>query len=673
MDDFEISADELRVFVQEAEELLQLLEGGLLRLESESNTPGLVNEIFRAAHTLKGSAATVGLAAMADLTHVMETLLDELRHGQRAPDRLLIDALLAAVDRLRLILQAGVGARGGGAGIEVRDLIERLQSVGESPATPRPAPIELSAETDPTPDGLALRVVIHLAAGPWSGVRALQALLALESLGTVVGSEPARETLDSGAPVESLTVIVRTSVTPAEVAAGLSRIPELTIEVLPESGPELRPSSETPTTSDERLSSPGGEGNQLSQTARPRGDPLAPTVRVDVARLDSLMALVGELVVARNRLAQLARQVEAAQPGATFTEGLAETTRHLERVTDQLQDEVMKSRLLAIRPIFQRLPRLVRDLAGRLGKEVELHVAGEETQLDRSVMEEIADPLVHLVRNAIDHGIESPEERRRLGKPPIGRLEVTAGQQEGWVVVTVQEDGRGIDLERVREKAVASGLIAPDQAARLEDAEVLRLIFAPGLSTATEVSEISGRGVGMDVVRSNIERLNGSVAVESWPGRGTRFTLRLPLTLAITRALLVRVGATTYAIPMANVGEAVRVTRSEIHCLGQGEAIVLRGQTVPLLRLNRLFGVNGSDATESTLVVTLRNAARPLGLTVDQLLGTQDLVVKPLAAMVRHFPAVAGATTLGDGSVALILDPGYLDREVATLTQGGGR
>jgi len=672
MERFELSPEELRVFLQEAGELLQLLEDGLVRLESEPDPRETIHEIFRAAHTLKGSAATVGLSGMAELTHVMETLLDRLRHGERTPDRPLIDALLAAVDRLRLILRTYAETPEDGRTVGVTDLIERLQAAGETTSSP-PVPVP-AADAGPTaaPDGPALQVTIRLDAGPWSGVRALQALLALEALGSILGSRPPREALDSGAPVDTLTVALHTTAPPAAVAAALERIPDLTIEGIQE-GPGEPPPPAGGATAPERAGTEGEGAASRPSRGPAHGDPLAQTVRIDVARLDSLMALVGELVVARNRLAQLARQVEAAQPGAPFTDGLAETTQHLERVTDQLQDEVMKSRLLPIRPIFQRLPRLVRDLAARLGKEVELHVSGEDTQLDRSVMEEIADPIVHLVRNAIDHGIEPPAERIKQGKPPAGRLEISAGQQEGWVVVTVQEDGRGIDLVRVREKAVAAGLITAEQAARLDDSEAVRLIFAPGLSTAAAVSEISGRGVGMDVVRSNIERLNGSVAVETWPGRGTRFTLRLPLTLAITRALLVRVGAATYAIPMANVGEAVRVSRAEIHALGRGEAIILRGQTVPLLRLDRLFGVSPSGSDDRALVVTLTNGSRIVGLVVDRLLGTQDLVVKPLAAMVRHLPAFAGATTLGDGSVALILDPGYLDREIAALTQGSGR
>ncbi|MBX6771188.1 MAG: chemotaxis protein CheA [Chloroflexi bacterium] len=672
MDHFEISPDELRVFMQEAEELLQILEDGLVRLESEPDPRETIHEIFRAAHTLKGSAATVGLAGMAELTHVMETLLDRVRHGEQTPNRPLIDALLAAVDRLRLILRASAEAPEDGRTVAVADLIERLQTTGTTPPSPPVPPSGASAELSDAATGATLRIMVRFDAGPWSGVRALQALLALEALGSIVDSRPSRETLDSGAPVDILTVTLRTAAPPAAVTAALERIPDLTIEGIQDSPAEVSPPVDEPTASGN--SGAGADGSVPPASRGPgHTDPLAQTVRVDVARLDSLMALVGELVVARNRLAQLAHQVAAAQPGAPFTEGLAETTQHLERVTDQLQDEVMKSRLLPIRPIFQRLPRLVRDLAARLGKEVELHVSGEDTQLDRSVMEEITDPLVHLVRNAIDHGIEPPAERIKHGKPPAGRLEISAGQQEGWVVVTVQEDGRGIDLVRVREKAVAAGLITAEQAARLDDSEAVRLIFAPGLSTAAAVSEISGRGVGMDVVRSNIERLNGSVAVETWPGRGTRFTLRLPLTLAITRALLVRVGAATYAIPMANVGEAVRVSHSDIHALGRGEAIILRGQTVPLLRLDRLFGVTTAGPTDRALVVTLTHGTRAVGLVVDRLLGTQDLVVKPLAAMVRHLPAFAGATTLGDGSVALILDPAYLDREIAVLTQGGGR
>lgn len=671
MQSFDISPEELQVFLQEAEELLQVLEDGLVRLEREPTAHELLHEVFRAAHTLKGSAATIGLIAMAELTHAMETVLDQLRHGQRTPDRNTIDALLKAVDQLRVLLPAAGGSPGDSQASQVADLISRLQIAGDAvdrtialPSTTTETPQRAAAE------GADIRVVVQPAASAWSGIRALQALLALEALGQVVDLKPSRSALEAGDPVERLEVRLQTPASPAEVIAALDKVPEiedvnLYTEGVSTDGPSVTSSEDdqSPHSTDTDAPTGGGTSEQVH---------VSRTVRVDVARLDNLMALVGELVVARNRLAQLAQQMEAEMPGATLMDGLAETTQHLERVTDQLQEEVMKSRLLPIRPIFQRLPRLVRDLATRLNKQIDLQVSGEGTQLDRSIIEEIADPILHLVRNAVDHGIEPPAERRQQGKPSAGRLTVSAAQREGWVMVTVEEDGRGIDVDRVRAKAVAAGLLTADQAAHLDDTEAIQLIFAPGLSTASEVSDISGRGVGMDVVRTNIERLNGSVTVETWPGRGTRFTLRLPLTLAITRALLVTVGPTIYAIPMSNVGEAVRIASREIHAVGQNEAIVLRGQTLPLLRLSRIFGLPTVRTDDDVLVVTVQAGSRFIGLVVDRLLGTQELVVKPLSVMERQIQALVGATTLGDGRIALILDPSQIGREVGTSAQSLG-
>lgn len=660
MENFDISPEELRVFFQEAEEQLQVLEDGLVRLEHESGAHELVNGVFRAAHTLKGSSATIGLASMANLTHAMENVLDQLRHGQRSPNRQTIDTLLEGVDRLRSIVSTAGADLPSANAVDTSDLVERLRTSDTLTATPTTGSAELpSTKEDGPGEGSRPRITVRLDPGPWSGVRALQALLAIEAIAPIVDSRPTRDVLEQGQPVDVLEVQLQGAVADLAITTALTLVPDIAgVElhapiVIDGRQPEL-PSTDPRT----------DHGTSTTAPAVATSSPLAHTVRVDVARLDSLMALAGELVVARNRLAQLARQVEAELPSAALTEGLAETTQHLERVTDQLQEEVMKSRLLPMRLIFQRLPRLVRDLSSKLGKEIDLQLEGEETQLDRSVMEEITDPILHLVRNAVDHGIETPEEREQRQKPRAGQLRVTAGQLEGWIVVTVEEDGRGIDLDRVKDKAVALGVISAEQAARLDDADAAKLVFAPGLSTASEVSEVSGRGVGMDVVRANVERINGSVAVETRLGQGTHFTLRLPLTLAITRALLVAVSDTIYAIPLATVGEAVRVHRKDIQALGRTDAIILRGQTVPLLWLTRIFGLGEAALSSDVLVVTVLVGSHPVGLVVDSLLGTQELVVKPLTAMVRHLPSLAGATTLGDGQVALILDPVHLGREL---------
>ncbi|HEY8477820.1 MAG TPA: chemotaxis protein CheA, partial [Chloroflexota bacterium] len=672
---------------------------------------------------LKGSAATIGFTAMAELTHAMETALDALRRGRRRMDRGLADALLDALDHLRRLIEDD--------GEPVDDVVERLRRSIEAPEQPptarrgaakgkraaRPAtgrgatsPPDRGASAETAPSSpLAsriLRITVRPTPGPWSGVRAVQALLALEALGTIVTTRPERSAIESGDAVEALDVWLATASEPSEINLALEAVPELEEVGIDDTTPSDHPLAEAHASADadahgDSPSDPAGDDGRDGErpptpteaaaategaapsASLPRpgddrgGTPLdgskaAPpsaserggasrTVRIDVSRLDALMTLVGELVVARNRLIELTGKIDGDLRTTMLAEELEEATQHLGRVTDQLQEEVMKSRLLPIRLIFQRLPRLVRDLSSQLDKDVTLQLSGEETELDRTVIEEVADPVLHIVRNAIDHGIEPPEERQRLGKPRSGTLQIAAAQREGWVVVTIEDDGRGIDAERVRERSVQMGLITAEQAARLDEYEALQLIFLPGLSTATKVSDISGRGVGMDVVRNNVERLNGSVAVETWPGRGTRFTLRFPLTLAITRALLVTVGTTVYAIPLSSVNEAFRIDATEIQQLVHTEAVVLRGAVLPLLRLRGLFGEEASASTDQTLVVAVRSGSQDIGLVVDRLLGTQELVVKPLPPVVRRLPALVGSATLGDGRIALILDPGHLN------------
>jgi two-component system chemotaxis sensor kinase CheA len=419
--------------------------------------------------------------------------------------------------------------------------------------------------------------------------------------------------------------------------------------------------AETP----ERAGGPGAEAAGRARAGRAAA--AGKSVRIDVARLDALLDLVGELVIDRTRLADLASRLGAAGGvDPDLAEALAEATQHLARITDELQDQVMQSRMLPIEHVFSRLPRLVRDLAQRSGKQVQLVVSGQETELDRSVIEEIGDPLIHLLRNAVDHGIEPPEERERAGKPGAGTIRLAASHEENQIVIVVEDDGRGISADGVKESALRKGLIAREQAERLSADEAVNLIFTPGFSTRTEVTDISGRGVGMDIVRANIERLNGSVAVRTAPGRGTRFTIRLPLTLAIIRALLVRVAGETYALPIAAVTETLRVFPDEVEHVRGREAIRLRGDILPLIRLADLFGFPVQEEAASLYVVAVRHGARPAGLVVDGLVGEQEVVIKSLSRALGEVRGVSGATILGDGRVALIVDvPSLLQDMVA--------
>jgi two-component system chemotaxis sensor kinase CheA len=382
------------------------------------------------------------------------------------------------------------------------------------------------------------------------------------------------------------------------------------------------------------------------------------TIRIDVARLDALLDLVGELVIDRTRLVQLSNTlIERFGEDRLFSD-LQQTTLHVGRITDELQEQVMKSRMLPIESVFNRLPRVVRDIAARQGKQVDFIVEGKETELDHSVIEEIGDPLLHLIRNGVDHGIETPAERIAVGKPPAGRLKLEAHHADSFIVISMEDDGRGVNVDAVKRKAVERGVVSQEQVDRMTDTEALQLIFAPGLTTAEALTDVSGRGVGMDVVRANVEKINGSVDVETRKGMGTKFTIRLPLTLAIVQALLVRVGGGIYALPIHSVTETLRAEPEQIHRVNNREAILLRDQVLPLISLRSALAPESEvDLADSNrLIVAVGASNRQVGLIVDGLIGEQEIVIKPLGRLVGDIPGVSGAAILGDGNVALIVD-----------------
>jgi two-component system chemotaxis sensor kinase CheA len=386
------------------------------------------------------------------------------------------------------------------------------------------------------------------------------------------------------------------------------------------------------------------------------------TIRIDVARLDALLNLVGELVIDRTRLTQLGNTLVDQFGDHRTLSDLQQTALHIGRITDELQEQVMKSRMLPVESVFNRLPRVVRDVAAKQGKQVDFIVEGKETELDRSVIEEIGDPLLHLIRNAVDHGVETPEERLAAGKPAAGRLRLEARHADSFILISLEDDGRGVDIEAVKRKAVERGVVTQESADRMSEQEAVQLIFAPGLSTAQQLSDVSGRGVGMDVVRANVEKINGAVDVQTRKGQGTTFTIRLPLTLAIVQALLVRVAGGIYALPIHSVTETLRVEADQIHRVNHREAIQLRDTVLPLVSVRHIFGDSTQEASDAradgTRLVVAVNAthSRQVGLIVDGLVGEQEIVIKPLGHLVGDIAGVSGAAILGDGSVALIVD-----------------
>jgi two-component system chemotaxis sensor kinase CheA len=702
---FDATDSDLTLFLEEAAEHLRTLSDGLLRLERDASDSQLIQAMFRAAHTLKGSSATIGHERMARLTHAMESVLDAIRKGALPVSPALIDTLLAGVDALNGLNEEVVTREV--SDVDVDLLVARLHALivpaaGGNPipggttqasasrASRRNSGTRAAGKAEAEAEGTVYTVEVAIdPRSDWPAVRAYQALMELAALGTVLRSWPSEEELQSGQSGHRLRAVVTTTrdmATLQAAAAGVSEVLSVTVHPAPIAD-EAAPATAVPDMSlavTGALEAPEEETRPIGvsrrdptdqredQRERERGKAGVGTrmVRVDIGRLDEMMNLVGELVIDRGRLAQVLRELSGRLSGDPALDSLAEIAQHLGRVSDDLQEQVMLARLLPIENVFNRFPRMVRDLARKSGKQVRFIVEGEQTGLDRSVIDEIGDPLLHLLRNAVDHGVEPPAERRAAGKSPEATVRLAARHEENHIVIEVADDGRGIDPRRVRESAVRKGLLSPEAAARLSDEEAINLIFAPGFSTAERVTDVSGRGVGMDVVRTNIEKIGGSVRVQTQVGAGTTFVITLPLTLAIIRALLVRVGEAVFTIPLSSVQETLRVRTDAIRTVHQREVVLIRGQALPLVRLADLFGGRGRSAepaaSDGRYVVVVRSGRTELGLVVDRLIGEQEVVIKSIGGVLGEVDGIAGATILGDGRVSMIVDvPKVVDRLAA--------
>jgi len=687
---FELDDDDLKLFCEEADEQLELLDTCLVQLEGEPE-PELLQQIFRAAHTLKGSSATIGHKKMASLTHAMETVLDAVRQGRRTPTSEVVDALLAGLDALRILANEVITRVD--SGIETSGLEADLHAVLEAHEADEATPASTGAG-----DGYALSedavqaalegigegnlcyvVEVHIDAEcQLPSIRGFQVLQELDALGTALQTWPDRDVIEAGGGEFKLAAALLSKQTEEQAQAAISVVSDVA-KVLVKSIPAeqvVNPiAGFTDAAAPAAVTTPGKP--QLSivennaEAARAPKRSANQSVRIDVERLDDLMNLVGELVIDRTRLQQIREQLSAVLKDANMTElteNFEETTSHLARVTDELQEQIMRSRMLPVRSVLTRLPRLVRDVATKCGKKVELVTAGEETELDRSVIEEISDPLVHILRNAVDHGIEKPEERRAAGKPETGNVVVTAWNQETYIYLSVKDDGKGIDTQRLRQKVVEKGLMSREAAESASEDQAIQWIFLPGLSTAEKLTDVSGRGVGMDIVRTNIERLNGQITLKSTPGQGSEVIIQLPLTLATTKALMVMANNTVYAIPLVSVTEALADHEADIHSVNGMKTLRLRSRLLPMMDLAASLGDTRPKGIDyGRFVVAARHGERQVAFMVDRLLGEQDVVVKSLGELVGNRRGITGATILGDGSLGLIVDTASLVNEQAML------
>lgn len=675
-----------QVFFEESFEGLEVMESGLLDLEIGRPDAEAINSIFRAAHSIKGGSGTFGFSAISDFTHVLETLLDDMRNGTRDVTRDAVDALLLAVDSLRAMLAAARdGATFDAAAVaEVHARLEALLHAGASGDGDRTAAggATAPAVTAATPAaGAAWHIRFaphaHLFTTGNDPVRILRELTALGE--ACVEADLARlpdyAEFDPEVCYLAWTIDLDGSVEEAairEVFEWIEDDADITIERAPVGAAEPAQAGAAATVAQDapddvrtlEVAAPADErrsGEDRRQDDRRQGDRRAAggaansSIRVDIGKIDSLINLVGELVITQSMLGQF-----DAESGHIDYDKLREGLAQLERNTRELQESVMRIRMLPISFSFNRFPRLVRDLSDKLGKQVELRIVGEQTELDKTVLEKIADPLVHLVRNALDHGIERPADRVAAGKAAHGTLTLAARHEGGNIVIEIGDDGAGLNPEKLLAKARERGLVGADE--HLPDDKIHELIFQPGFSTAKEVSDVSGRGVGMDVVKRNIKELGGVIEIDSALGSGSTIRIRLPLTLAILDGQLVRVGNQTYIVPLVSIVESLQAQGDRVKSVaGSAELYRLRGEYIPVVRLYELFGVEPqSTMLEQGLLVVVEGEGQRAGIFIDELLGQQQVVIKSLETNYRKVDGVSGATILGDGTVAMILDAGGL-------------
>jgi two-component system chemotaxis sensor kinase CheA len=747
---FDISQDELPIFLAETEDHLQILDEGLIRLERQDTDPDLIQQIFRAAHTLKGTAGMIGHKRLVELTHALEMAFDGIRKNELMVNSQLIDICLDAVDALRLLREEVI--QGKTSPVNVTALVDRINEFirvekasalalfGLSGPTQTPLqPASLTVEPGLADDSNAMWIKAQISPKSIaSAARAFQLMLALQELGEIIFMEPSQEVIETATPVMTFSAKLKTDHSLEEVQHTLADIAEIdvldvhpngnhaetpapVVEKSPEdhgAGPALELNISdasldeiaphlgqylvtkghiTPAQLQQALEAQQKRPNTrkkpligqilvemgvlkqtvlqraiadlllqqrstiqtLAQASTDQGRPRTSekTVRTSVERLDTLMNLVGELITDRNRLFKIRSDLDTQMRGQDEINVLVETVTHIGRITDQLQEEVMRIRMLPVSNVFNKFPRMVRDLAQKVNKEINLVIQGQDTELDRSVIEEINDPLIHLLRNAVDHGIEPAEERIANGKPANGTIRLTARHEQGRIILTVEDDGRGLNLEKLKQAAVQKGFMTEAEVSQLTPDKAVDIIFISGLTTASRLTDISGRGVGMDIVRNNIEKINGSILVETHPNAGTRFQIILPLTLAIVPTLLVKVGLTTFAIPLIMVTETVRIKPEDCHSVNGNPVILLRNHVLPIMKLSEVFGQPGDLNPQKYyyIVVVAANKVR-IGLVVDALIGEEEVVVKSLSGMLGDIAGISSAAILGDGQVSLIVD-----------------
>ena len=624
-------------FLIEAFELIEQIDHDLVELESNPEDLELLNRIFRVAHTVKGSSSFLNFDVLTELTHHMEDVLNKARKGELKITPDIMDVVLESVDMMKGLLESiRDNGSDAAAGIDIKNICVRLTQIseGEAPSAASEAPAAAPAPEpvkEPEPATPAEEAAPEVSDAELSKLSDSEVEAEIERLLKVRKAEDQARRASKGIAPKS----------PEEIAPATSAAP----------APAARPAPSRERDTDKKVPA----ASSSSAVAQEQ------TIRVEVKRLDHLMNLIGELVLGKNRLLKIYDDVEERYEGEKFLEELNQVVSSLSLVTTDIQLAVMKTRMLPIAKVFNKFPRMIRDLSRDLGKQIDLEISGEETELDKSIVEEIGDPLVHIIRNSCDHGIEDPETRKAMGKPEKGLVQLKAYNEGNHIVVEIVDDGKGLDADMLKAKSIEKGIITEREADAMSEKEAFGLIFKPGFSTAAKVTNVSGRGVGMDVVKTNIEKLNGIIDIESEVGKGTVMKLKIPLTLAIIQSLLVGTQEEFYAIPLASVLETVRVPIDDIYTIDGKNVLRLRDEVLSLVRLSDVFGVEKVfDGGDHTYVVIIGVAEAKLGIIVDTLVGQEEIVIKSMGDYLQNIPGIAGATIRGDGRVTLIIDVGAM-------------
>lgn len=685
----------LDIFIEETKEHLQSLNQHVLVLEKDPENEETINEIFRAAHSLKGMAGTMGYKRMQRLTHDLENVFSEIRSGKMKVSSELVDILFKGLDALESYLSI-IQAEANEGTEDNEDIINALndflnKGLGKSSPDKKAEETQKSQNATNSPissdkmkfktvkieehekKAMAKAAMLNLKVVGLTvyiqeycvlkGARAFMVNRTLEEYGEIIKLFPSAQDLEDEKYDLDYSVFIITKETPdklASVAMSVSEVKEVVADYVELTGEDLAAMT-TAIKQEEDASSQLNKATKESSSLKAGNAPVQkqPTkpvanrsVRVDIDKLDVLMNLVSELIIAKNGLISISNLNEIM-----LDNGYRDQIEYLERVTTNLHESVMKVRMVPIESVLSRFPRMIRDISKNLGKEMELYMTGEETELDRTVIDEIGDPLMHLLRNAADHGLESNEDRRKAGKNPVGSIFLDAYQDGNNVVIEVRDDGGGINVEKIKKKAIDKGTITEEQALRMKDKDFIDLLFQPSFSTAEKVTDLSGRGVGLDVVKTKIEALGGEIEAKTMLGEGSNFIIRLPLTLAIIQALMVSIGTEKYALPLGSIQTVENVPTQDIKMVQGKEFINLRGNVIPVIRLGELLDCQPVEKEEDTeLIVIVKKGDRLAGMLIDELIGQQEIVIKSIGKYIKNHKIISGATILGDGEVALILD-----------------